>query len=231
MRLNSAEDEYYNFDDCIEIGRKAENLVLKNFKKIFKDIIWRLVESKLVIYDENDENSKFKQRNGIDGELSLAIFDVKSLNHIYKPETRILLETVSVFDHNKYPNYTKDGWLLTHNSIIVLAYWDDYEETCFYKAFLLFPQIIRPWYNEHKDKYHEFNPKKPTNDNNGNTWRTKFILVPHCDLPPNSFLKITSDIFTENERDQLSEFFVSFPRRKPRKSNLSCKNGKLCFED
>ena len=132
----------HDFNECKEIGLKAEKIIINNFRKVFKPILYRLVNTKQIVFDIQDKETIAKQKKGIDGQI-LINYDVKSLNSRYKEETRILLETVSIVENN-----TK-GWLFTCESdIIVLVYWNDREKKEFYKGYLLFPKILRNWYEK-----------------------------------------------------------------------------------
>ena len=229
MRLNK---KIHDFDECKEIGLKAEKLIINNFKEVFRPILLKMIKNKQIIYNTNDNDSINKQKKGIDGQV-LINYDVKSLSHEYKHETRIILETVSNID------YGTKGWLYTCDSIIVLVYWDEEEKTTFYKGYLLFPKIIRKWFEDKKEQYNE-NCRTTSSIKNENgkkyRWITEFYLIPICDLPMNCYKQISSDLFTKKDNMLLSSYFKDFEDGEKESilpleniPNLTAKNGKLAY--
>lgn len=161
------------------------------------------MKAKKIVYDENNIDSIKKQKKGIDGQVLLD-YEVKSLRHDHKSETRILLETISVVKKNI------PGWLFTNESdVIVLVYWDDEGKTQFYKGCFLFPKILRKWFLKNRKKKYKIYKISSERKGYYGYWDTKFILVPKDDLPKNSYKVISSDLFTKKENMTLSSFIKS----------------------
>lgn len=162
--------KYNDFDSCVRDGEHGEELTRSNFHDIFKPVVQRFVYG-------DSAYSTTKQRHGIDFEIGKEKidFDVKCRDYYTYKYQDILLETISVVEHNK------PGWLYTSESDYVVYAWYNSTKTSFIDGYLLFLENIRKFKDSYVPEKKQF--KYARSYKNGNTWTTENIAVPIKDFP------------------------------------------------
>lgn len=166
-----------DWDECVKLGNKGEVYVKEHFLEIFKPILNQYLFSNRFKYNLNNLIETKKQRDGIDGNVSLNLFEyeVKTRSRDYGD---ILLETVSVRESGK------TGWFFyTKADVIVYLI---YSNKKFKKGFLILMENARVKFSWQELKKY----KTIIAVTNNGEWSTENKAVPYRDFLENSLISL-----------------------------------------
>lgn len=173
-----------SWKDCLRFGLRGEQYVKENFIKVFRPVIEDYLFSNRFKFDLNNLIETKKQRNGIDGNVSLSLFEWETKTR-KKDYGDILIETISVRETNKL------GWFFTSKADI-LAYLVIFQGKLT-KGFLIFLDKARKKFTK-KYLYENYSKSIRIANSEGlkRNWSTENIAIPYKDFPTNSLIPIDS---------------------------------------
>lgn len=183
-----------NWDDCLKMGDKGEELFITTFKGVFEPIL------KKIDYNLFPQT----QKQGVDVLLSnqSVEFDVKSRDYGYYRWKDILVETVSVVEKQK------EGWIYYTRSDYIVYVWFNQSKTKFIDGYLIYLPCFKPFFEKNILTFRQ--PSDAASRRNGLVWHTQNRIVPINKIPTDCIKRIDTSLVGVRDQSTLSTFFDIF---------------------